>query len=90
MLILTQIVILGILRLYFSVVNTVKRAFLIWLSIILFGNEVTMLSGLGTVIVIIGVTLYNKAQEYDKFYKASRVSTSIKSYTYIDLCTALG
>ncbi|KAK6622205.1 hypothetical protein RUM44_002012 [Polyplax serrata] len=49
-----------------SVANTAKRAFLIWLSIILFNNPVTLLSGLGTVIVIVGVLLYNKAQECDK------------------------
>ena len=61
------------LILIFSVANTVKRAFLIWLSIILFANPVTLLSGLGTVIVIVGVTLYNKAQEYDIAYKYSKV-----------------
>jgi len=49
-----------------SVANTAKRAFLIWLSVILFNNEVTILSGLGTTVVISGVLLYNKAQEYDK------------------------
>lgn len=53
--------------------NTVKRAFLIWLSIIMFGNPVTLWSGFGTVIVIVGVTLYNKAQEYDKLYKSTQV-----------------
>ena len=45
----------------FSVANTGKRAFLIWTSILLFGNEVTFLSGLGTAIVILGVLLYNIA-----------------------------
>lgn len=39
----------------------------------MFGNPVTFLSGLGTVIVIIGVTLYNKAQEYDKIYALAKV-----------------
>lgn len=48
-----------------SVANTAKRAFLIWLSILMFGNPVTMLSGLGTLVVIAGVFLYIKAQEYD-------------------------
>ena len=51
---------------FYSVANTAKRAFLIWLSIILFNNPVTILSGLGTAIVILGVLLYNKAQECDK------------------------
>lgn len=45
--------------------NTVKRAFLIWMSIILFGNSITLLSGLGTVIVIAGVVIYNKVKQYD-------------------------
>ena len=48
-----------------SVANTGKRAFLIWASVILFGNEVTFLSGLGTAVVILGVFLYNAAQEVD-------------------------
>ncbi|KAJ8958860.1 hypothetical protein NQ318_019627 [Aromia moschata] len=48
-----------------SVANTAKRAFLIWLSIVMFGNPVTVLSGLGTITVIAGVFLYIKAQEYD-------------------------
>ena len=48
-----------------SVANTGKRALLIWLSVLLFGNPVTFLSGLGTVVVICGVLLYNKAQEID-------------------------
>lgn len=48
-----------------SVANTVKRAFLIWISVILFGNPVTFLSGLGTIIVTVGVLLYTKAKEYD-------------------------
>ncbi len=38
----------------------------------LFGNPVTPLSGLGTVIVILGVLLYNKAKEIDTD-RASRI-----------------
>ncbi|XP_054271251.1 solute carrier family 35 member E2B-like [Macrosteles quadrilineatus] len=48
-----------------SVANTAKRAFLIWLSVLMFGNDVTVLSGLGTCTVIVGVLLYNKAQQID-------------------------
>lgn len=48
-----------------SVANTVKRALLIWLSILFFGNTVTFLSGFGTMIVFIGVLLYNKARDVD-------------------------
>lgn len=46
-----------------SVANTAKRALLIWLSVITFGNPVTFLSGLGTMVVIFGVLGYNKARE---------------------------
>ncbi|XP_050506793.1 solute carrier family 35 member E2B isoform X2 [Diabrotica virgifera virgifera] len=49
----------------YTVANTAKRAFLIWLSVVMFGNPVTLLSGLGTITVIIGVLMYIKAQEYD-------------------------
>ena len=38
---------------------------MIWLSVILFGNPVTPLSGLGTVIVIVGILLYQKARDID-------------------------
>ncbi|CAB3373600.1 Hypothetical predicted protein [Cloeon dipterum] len=48
-----------------SVANTAKRAFLIWLSVILFGNPVTMLSALGTCTVMAGVLLYNRAIHAD-------------------------
>lgn len=50
---------------HFSVANTAKRALLIWLSVLMFGNPVTLLSGMGTVTVIAGVLMYIKAQEYD-------------------------
>lgn len=45
-----------------SVANTVKRALMIWLSILVFGNKLTFLSGLGTLIVTAGVFLYNHAR----------------------------
>merc|ERR1719187_2402384 len=48
-----------------SVANSGKRAFLIWTSVLLFGNQVTFLSGLGTAIVILGVLLYNLAMGVD-------------------------
>lgn len=48
-----------------SVANTVKRAFLIWISVIIFGNPVTFLSGVGTITVTIGVLLYTKAKDID-------------------------
>ena len=45
-----------------SVANTLKRALLIWLSILYFGNAVTALSAFGTVICIGGVFAYNHAR----------------------------
>ncbi|KAJ8667811.1 hypothetical protein QAD02_009474 [Eretmocerus hayati] len=56
-----------------SVANTAKRAFLIWLSVILFHNPITGLSALGTFLVIVGVLLYNKAQEYDRIRSLQRL-----------------
>ena len=65
-----------------SVANTVKRALLIWLSVIVFGNTVTFLSGFGTFIVFVGVLLYNRARDFDnirlemaQMYKEARVAT---------------
>lgn len=46
-------------------VNIVKRVFLIWISVILFGNSVIFFSGFGIIIVIVGVFLYIKVREYD-------------------------
>lgn len=51
---------------FVSVANTAKRAFLIWMSIFMFDNPITPLSGLGTVTVILGVLLYIKARQYDE------------------------
>ncbi|XP_072024463.1 solute carrier family 35 member E2A-like [Amphiura filiformis] len=48
-----------------SVANTAKRSLLIWLSVIVFGNPVTLLSGIGTFIVVIGVLLYNRARDHE-------------------------
>lgn len=66
-----------------SVANTAKRAFLIWLSVVLFGNAITLLSGLGTCTVILGVMLYNKAQQIDTnlLLDATSVATDSKRST---------
>ena len=48
-----------------SVANTVKRALLIWVSILLFGNPVTLWSGVGTLAVTGGVLFYNQARQWD-------------------------
>lgn len=43
-----------------------KHALSIWLSIIVFGNKITSLSAIGTVLVTIGVLLYNKAKQHQQ------------------------
>ncbi|XP_053546958.1 solute carrier family 35 member E2B [Bombina bombina] len=50
----------------FSVASTVKHALSIWLSIIIFGNKITSISAIGTILVIIGVMLYNKARRHQR------------------------
>lgn len=50
----------------YSVANTTKRACLIWLSVIVFGNPVTLLSWLGTAVVVVGVLLYGRAREVEE------------------------
>jgi solute carrier family 35 protein E2 len=52
-----------------SVANTVKRTLLIWLSVVVFANHVTWLSGLGTMIVTLGVVLYQKAKQIEEANK---------------------
>ncbi|XP_058499838.1 solute carrier family 35 member E2A-like [Solea solea] len=50
----------------FSVASTVKHALSVWLSIIVFSNHITILSATGTVLVFIGVFLYNKARQIQR------------------------
>eukprot|EP00966_Prymnesium_polylepis_P041804 970888-Prymnesium_polylepis.1 len=47
-----------------SVANTLKRALLIWLSVLYFGNPVTWASACGTAVVIGGVFAYNHARRH--------------------------
>ncbi|XP_061760770.1 solute carrier family 35 member E2A-like [Nerophis ophidion] len=47
----------------FSVASTVKHAMSVWLSVIVFSNQITLLSATGTVLVFIGVFLYTKARQ---------------------------
>lgn len=72
------------MSLYFSVANTVKRAFLIWLSVIVFGNPVTFLSGVGTTIVLVGVMLYNQAHSIDVARQNSQLTVSQKGVALAD------
>lgn len=50
----------------FSVASTVKHALSVWMSIIVFSNQISALSAIGTVIVFIGVFLYNKARQVQR------------------------
>ncbi|KAM4737291.1 solute carrier family 35 member E2A [Anableps anableps] len=50
----------------FSVASTVKHALSVWLSVIVFSNQITLLSATGTVVVFIGVFLYNKARQIQR------------------------
>lgn len=56
--------------------NTVKRALLIWLSVLIFHNPMTFLSGFGTLTVIFGVILYNEARDIEKKLANSNNSVS--------------
>jgi len=62
-----------------SVANTVKRAFMIWLSILIFGNPITVGSGFGTFVVISGVFIYNKAKEISDKDASSLPSEKLRS-----------
>lgn len=53
----------------FSVSNTVKRAVLIWLSVLVFGNEISTLGAIGTIMVTFGVFFYQKAKSHQKWLK---------------------
>ncbi|CAK0902012.1 unnamed protein product [Prorocentrum cordatum] len=46
-----------------SVVNTLKRALLIWISVLVFGNEVTAMGVVGTLICLSGALCYNVARQ---------------------------
>mmetsp|Transcript_12041 Transcript_12041/g.24964 ORF Transcript_12041/g.24964 Transcript_12041/m.24964 type:complete len:258 (-) Transcript_12041:67-840(-) len=46
-----------------SVVNTLKRALLIWISVLVFGNPVTPLAQLGTLVCLLGALWYNVARQ---------------------------
>ncbi|XP_037684727.1 solute carrier family 35 member E2A-like isoform X1 [Choloepus didactylus] len=60
----------------FSVASTVKHALSIWLSIIVFGNKITSLSAIGTVLVTVGVLLYNKAKQHQQEALQSLAATA--------------
>ncbi|KAH7643014.1 solute carrier family 35 member e2-like protein [Dermatophagoides farinae] len=61
-----------------SVANTVKRALLIWLSVLVFGNPVTLMSWFGTTLVIIGVIVYNKTIQQQQQQQQQQLVSSMK------------
>ncbi|XP_016072348.1 PREDICTED: solute carrier family 35 member E2 [Miniopterus natalensis] len=63
----------------FSVASTVKHALSIWLSIIVFGNKITSLSAVGTVLVMAGVLLYNKAKQHQRDAMQSLASATSRT-----------
>ena len=61
-----------------SVANTLKRALLIWLSILYFGNPVTAMSALGTAVCIGGVFAYNYARRLEASSPSPAASQAAK------------
>jgi solute carrier family 35 protein E2 len=53
----------------YSVCNTLKRAVLIWFSVIIFQNQVGYMSAIGTFLIISGVLFYNNSKTLDKQFK---------------------
>ncbi|XP_037334318.2 uncharacterized protein LOC119222087 isoform X2 [Pungitius pungitius] len=50
----------------FSVASTVKHALSVWMSILVFSNQIHFLSAVGTLLVFIGVFLYTKARQHHR------------------------
>lgn len=46
--------------------STVKHALSVWMSILVFSNQIHFLSAIGTFLVFIGVFLYNKARQHQR------------------------
>jgi len=57
-----------------SVANTLKRALLIWLSVLYFGNPLTLMSAFGTVVCIAGVFAYNHARVHYPYVSPREVA----------------
>lgn len=62
-----------------SVASTAKHALSIWLSILIFGNRVTSLSAIGTILVTAGVLLYNRAKQHQREAMQSFVTSTGRS-----------
>lgn len=62
----------------YSVCNTVKRAVLIWFSVIIFQNNVSGMSAFGSVVVIIGVLSYNQAKIKDSNNLLNNIDNNLR------------
>lgn len=57
-----------------SVANTLKRALLIWFSVLYFGNPLTFMSAFGTALCIAGVFAYNHARMHYPYVSPREVA----------------
>jgi len=55
-----------------------------WLSIPLFHNPVTLLGMVGSIIVVFGVLLYNKARDYERQLRYAAANGSLHRYNMPD------
>lgn len=55
----------GVSPLTYSIMNTLKRLFVIAISIVWFGNPITATNAIGICVAISGVMLYNRAKQAD-------------------------
>lgn len=58
----------------FSVSSTAKRVVSIWFSVLLFGNKITIFSAVGTILVVIGVALYQRARHGEFKERTTRLA----------------
>ncbi|XP_056278592.1 solute carrier family 35 member E2A-like [Pseudoliparis swirei] len=63
----------------FSVASTVKHALSVWLSVLVFSNQVSIFSAIGTLLVLLGVFLYNKARQMQR--AAQQAEAAERSHT---------
>ena len=54
---------------------------MIWLSVLIFDNPVTLLAGVGMILVTIGVFIYNKARERETNKPSDQLNTDQDTYS---------
>mmetsp|Transcript_5523 Transcript_5523/g.8576 ORF Transcript_5523/g.8576 Transcript_5523/m.8576 type:complete len:365 (-) Transcript_5523:36-1130(-) len=60
----------------FSVLGTMKRLFVIISSVIVFGNNISPMNGIGICIAVVGVSLYNRCRDHEKKCSSNPVGES--------------